>query len=133
MSLSGRKHLWLAIRLGLSQLLCASLFGQAPSGPAVRASQPAEAEPPASLLLGNQASARSPITKLAEPPELPVLKSPVDFFRELLALERTERTRLLADRTLESRKRILAKVREYELLSADQRELRLRVTELRWY
>jgi hypothetical protein len=135
MSLSARKPSRLAVRLGLSQLLCASLFAQASSGSAVRASQPAEAEPRTSLLLTNQAPDQptSPITKLAEPPELPVLKSPVDFFRELLALERTERTRLLADRSLESRKRILAKVREYELLSADQRELRLRVTELRWY
>src|ERR1051325_2534394 len=100
MSLSARKPSRLAVRLGLSQLLCASLFAQASSGSAVRASQPAEAEPRTSLLLTNQAPDQptSPITKLAEPPELPVLKSPVDYFRELLALERTERTRLLADR-----------------------------------
>jgi hypothetical protein len=39
----------------------------------------------------------------------------------------------LTNRPPEVRKQMLAKVREYESLSPEQRELRLRVTELRWY
>ena len=39
----------------------------------------------------------------------------------------------LANRSPESQKLILAKVREYKALTSEQRELRLRVTELRWY
>ena len=60
-------------------------------------------------------------------------RCPVDFFRELLAKKPAERAETLSDRTLESRKRILAKVREYESMKPDQRELRLRLTELHWY
>ena len=44
-----------------------------------------------------------------------------------------ERNNFLAGRSPENRKQILAKVREYQSLKPDQRELRLRVTELRWY
>jgi len=66
------------------------------------------------------------------PSSVPV-KSPVDFFRELLAMTLAERKKTVADRPLENQRRLLAKVREYESLKPDQRELRLRVTELRWY
>jgi hypothetical protein len=44
-----------------------------------------------------------------------------------------ERRQFLADRPPENQKRLMAKIRDYELLKADERELRLRVTELRWY
>jgi predicted Fe-S protein YdhL (DUF1289 family) len=44
-----------------------------------------------------------------------------------------ERKLALTNRSPESRSQILAKVREYESLKPDDRELRLRVTELRWY
>jgi hypothetical protein len=57
----------------------------------------------------------------------------VDFFRQLLMMSPTERTQKLAGRTPESRAKILAKVREYLLLDPNERELRLRATELRWY
>lgn len=67
------------------------------------------------------------------PPVLPVLQSPVDFFRRLLLMAPAERTQALASRTQESRDRIMKKVHEYLALSADERELRLRATELRWY
>jgi hypothetical protein len=59
--------------------------------------------------------------------------SPVSLFRELLAMNFLERQKFLADRSPESRRLIQAKVREYESLKPDLRELRLRVTELRWY
>jgi hypothetical protein len=44
-----------------------------------------------------------------------------------------ERTRALTNRTAEARARILTKVREYLTLDPNERELRLRATELRWY
>jgi hypothetical protein len=44
-----------------------------------------------------------------------------------------ERANSLTNRTPEARARILAKVREYQILGPDERELRLRATELRWW
>jgi hypothetical protein len=44
-----------------------------------------------------------------------------------------ERNKLLADRSPESRARIMDKVREYLALDPNERELRLGATELRWY
>ena len=44
-----------------------------------------------------------------------------------------ERAAALTNRAPEARAKILAKVREYQALNPDERELRLRATELRWY
>ncbi|HEY5044190.1 MAG TPA: DUF3106 domain-containing protein [Verrucomicrobiae bacterium] len=66
-------------------------------------------------------------------PPLPQLQSPVDFFRQLLAMTPVERVRSLTNRPPEARARILAKVHEYLMLPPDERELRLRATELRWW
>ena len=63
----------------------------------------------------------------------PAPTSPVAFFRQLLTLSPTERNTALTNRPPESRDRIKAKIREYLALDADERELRLRATELRWY
>jgi hypothetical protein len=71
-------------------------------------------------------------TNLALPP-MPHLKSPVDLFRELLAMTPAGRKNYLTNRPPAIRARILAKVREYEALDPNERELRLRATELRWY
>ena len=60
-------------------------------------------------------------------------QSPVDFFRQLLAMTPDERDIFLTNRPPEIRARILAKVAEYEALNPNERELRLRATELRWY
>ena len=67
------------------------------------------------------------------PPPLPQLKSPVTFFRQLLAMSPAERFNSLTNRTPEVRERLLAKLREYQMLPPDERELRLRETDLRWY
>jgi hypothetical protein len=67
------------------------------------------------------------------PPPIPKLPSPVNFFRQLLAMSPVERLAALTNRPPEARAKILAKVREYQALSPDERELRLRATELRWY
>jgi hypothetical protein len=44
-----------------------------------------------------------------------------------------ERREFLANRSPEAQKLILAKVKEYEALRPEERDLRLWVTELRWY
>jgi len=108
---SGRKRLRLAANIGLSCWFCC--LGGAPAAPTPDAST-APVEP-------------------AESPTEPRAKCPVDFFRELLAMNPSERKRAVANRPPEVQKRLLAKVREYESLRPDERELRLRATELRWY
>ena len=60
-------------------------------------------------------------------------KCPVDFFRQLLAMSADERETMLTNRPPEIRARILVKIGEYEALDPNERELRLRATELRWY
>ena len=68
-------------------------------------------------------------TNLIPPP----LQSPVYYFRQLLQMSAAQRNASLAARPPESRARVLAKVHEYLALDPDERELRLRATELRWY
>jgi hypothetical protein len=67
------------------------------------------------------------------PPPLPPLRSPVDTFRELLGMTAEQRKSALAARPAEIRQRLLAKLREYQALQPEERELRLRATELRWW
>jgi Protein of unknown function (DUF3106) len=66
-------------------------------------------------------------------PALPRLRSPVALFRQLLAMTPDERETFLTNRPPQIREGILAKVDEYEALDPNERELRLRATELRWY
>ncbi len=66
-------------------------------------------------------------------PPSPLEPSPVALFRKLLAMSPRERLDFLTNRPPPLRVRILAKVHEYEMLDPDDRELRLRATELRWY
>jgi hypothetical protein len=61
------------------------------------------------------------------------LKSPIDSFRKLLAMSPAERERYLTNYPAAAREKILDKVEEYSHLPPDYRELRLQVTELRWY
>jgi hypothetical protein len=70
---------------------------------------------------------------LQAPPPVPTNKSPVTVFRELLAMTDEERRLALSNRPPETRKLILTKVRSYQSLKPDVRELRLQATELRWY
>jgi hypothetical protein len=64
---------------------------------------------------------------------LPRPRSPVALFRQLLAMTPDEREAFLTNRPPQIREGILAKVAEYEALDPNERELRLRATELRWY
>lgn len=81
---------------------------------------------------GQETSAGAEASAVKAPP-LPGGRSPVDAFRELLALDAEGREKLLANYAPENREPILAKIREYQILPPELRELRLRVTELRWY
>lgn len=86
------------------------------------------------LITGVQAAAqekRAPEVKT--PPSLPVIQSPIEYFRELLVLPAVERERSINTRSDEQKKILRAKLKEYESMTAEDRELRLAVTELRWY
>lgn len=80
-----------------------------------------------------QDGVESKATQGVVPPALPLIKSPIEYFRELLALPVPQRERSIADRGEEQKKIIRAKIKEYELMTPEERELRLAVTELRWY
>ena len=111
-------------------LLCASFLPLGAAPASAPANDPAAIPP-------NPATARPSAFKpppVPEPlPPLPLSKSPISFFRELLAMNGAERKQALTNRSPEGRTAILAKVREYESLKPDERELRLEVTELCWY
>jgi hypothetical protein len=57
----------------------------------------------------------------------------VDLFRELLLMDETERAERLAERAPADQKAIVAKLQEYESLTPEDRELRLKTTQLHWY
>jgi hypothetical protein len=57
----------------------------------------------------------------------------VDYFRKFLAMSPQQLQIALAHKSPQARARILAKVNEYAGMDPDERELRLRATELRWY
>lgn len=77
------------------------------------------------------AAQRQPIPRISAP--VPVLKSPVEQFRELLAMSHADRARAITNRPPTIQQQLLAKLKEYDALSANERELRLRTTELRYY
>ena len=70
---------------------------------------------------------------VTDPLPLPAIKSPVDTFRELLAMTPDQRRQALADRPAETQELLLTKLRGYEALTPEGRDLRLRATELRWW
>ena len=73
-------------------------------------------------------------TNLAAPtPPPPVLRSPVDSFRKLLLMPTAERRQFLATRKTNVQERLVQKIREYQELPPEERDLRLIATELRWY
>ncbi|HEX3988922.1 MAG TPA: DUF3106 domain-containing protein [Verrucomicrobiae bacterium] len=58
--------------------------------------------------------------------------SPIAYFRGILGMTPSQREKALAGKTSEERQAILEKVREYESMSREVREERLRQTELHW-
>lgn len=67
------------------------------------------------------------------PPMPPSAVSPVAAFRQLLALPPTERESALALRPEAQRTLIRARLADYDALPAEQRETRLRATDLYWH
>jgi len=59
--------------------------------------------------------------------------APIGFFRALLTMTAEERNQQLMIYPPAIREGLLAKIQEYEQLDPNERELRLRATELRWY
>ncbi len=86
-------------------------------------------------LAQNSTNLPPPVKSFSVPASIvpPPPQSPVNVFRQLLAMTPQERANYLTNRAPEIRDRILAKIREYFALDPDERELRLRATELRWY
>ncbi|NOS69084.1 MAG: DUF3106 domain-containing protein [Verrucomicrobia bacterium] len=66
-------------------------------------------------------------------PPIPIAVSPVDQFRRLLAMTEEQRQKAMAQKSLEVRERLRTKLAEYIALTPEEREARLRATELRWY
>ena len=89
------------------------------------------------MFAGTVPSVPPPLKLLSTPangsPALPRPRSPVALFRQLLAMTPGEREVFLTNRPPQIREGILAKVNEYLALDPNERELRLRATELRWY
>ncbi|MGH7939508.1 MAG: DUF3106 domain-containing protein [Limisphaerales bacterium] len=83
--------------------------------------------------IANLPMALAPGRTANAPPPLPSTPSPVDYFRKLLAMPPQQLQSFLAHKSPKVRERILAKVKEYAALDPDERELRLRATDLRWY
>jgi hypothetical protein len=121
MNLLHRQQGWLAAVPGLLLASSGLLFAQSD-------------HPSSNALAHSNLTARAlPIAPLPPPPLPAAAKPPVALFRELLGMSPVERRNALTNRTPENQKLILAKIREYQSLKPSERELRLRVTELRWY
>jgi hypothetical protein len=124
MSLPRRKRILVVALLASSHLLPVSLRAQAATNLAAA---------PRS----NSAAMVPPMSEPETTPEVPPVplgaRSSITFFRELLVMNEAARALALGTYAPEQQARILAKVREYESLDANERELRLSVTELCWY
>ena len=64
---------------------------------------------------------------------LPPSPSPIEYFRQLLAMTPAEREKALATKTHEHRTALETKLRQYQQLNAVERELRLQGLKLRYY
>lgn len=85
--------------------------------------------PPVPPIPGSTNAPDAPANLL--PPVNPPV-SPVALFRRLLSLNSREREAYLTNRPPAIRAGLLAKLKEYQAMDPDTRELRLRATELRW-
>ena len=64
-------------------------------------------------------------------PPLPL--EPPDFFRKLIEMSAAEREQTLAARPEKAREVLRAGLKEYDALSPEERETRLRILDLKWY
>ncbi len=78
-------------------------------------------------------AATNPPAILPPAPPLAKPRSPVDAFRALLVMPAADRKAQLAVRPPEVRQKLADKIREYLALTPEERDLRLKATELQWY
>lgn len=69
----------------------------------------------------------------SDPPPMPLAHSPIDFFREMLAMNESQRQEALNHRSSRQQEVLMAKLAEYEAMPDIEREVRLEVTELHYY
>jgi hypothetical protein len=62
----------------------------------------------------------------------PMPPSPIEHFRQILAMNPEQRGKAMASRSAKTREILEAKLKEYEALPPEERENRLRTLELRW-
>ena len=119
-----RMGFWVTALLGFGQLLFVSVAAEAPVS-----------APSSNSVRSSSGAGHIPVSMMPPDvmPSVPQAKSPVAFFRDLLAMNAVERKQALTNRSPENQKLILSKVREYSAMNPDRREERLQVTELRWY
>lgn len=89
-----------------------------------------------SLVLWFAPGVAAQTNRVSAPPPMPTasgLRSPVESFRTLLVMPAAERKAQLATRPVDVQKKLTEKIREYQALTPEERELRLKATELRWY
>lgn len=79
------------------------------------------------------ASALPPLPGSPEALAVGVARSPVERFRQLLLMPAADRARAVEAEPAMTREGLRAKLREYEALDPEERDRRLRVTQLRWY
>jgi len=82
--------------------------------------------------LGSQAILAQSNQTILTPP-VPLLHSPVESFRALLAMPSADRRQWIATRNTNVQEQLLLKIHEYTKLTPEEREWRLKATELRWY
>src|SRR5215208_4542955 len=74
-----------------------------------------------------------PAAQSGRPVQAPPLPpTPVEYFRQLLKMNSEERHKELVNRT-KTREFLESKLKEFEALSPEERENRLRTMELQWY
>ncbi|MGB9602729.1 MAG: DUF3106 domain-containing protein [Verrucomicrobiia bacterium] len=87
----------------------------------------------ASICFAAELPVKKESTNATQPPPLPPIQSPIAYFRTLLETNQQAREQILSEKTPEQRKILEAKLNEYLALPQNQRELKLFMTELRWY
>jgi hypothetical protein len=108
--------MWISLGLGLAGLA----YGDEPIVP-----------PTTAVSTTNHSAIGSRAASLMPP--VPQIPSPVAMFRRLLGMTVPERESFLnTNRAPEMRAALRAKIKEYLAMDPDDRELRLRATELRW-
>src|SRR5687767_718422 len=73
----------------------------------------------------------APIARVPQAPPMP--PAPIQFFRDLLPMTAEQRQTALEKYSARSREFVTAKLREYEALTPEERENRLRTLEMRWH